>query len=332
MTYKQIIKDLKNKIYKPIYLLMGEESYYIDNITNYIIDNVLKEDEKAFNMTILYGKDTSVNLVDNVARRYPMMANYNLVIIKEAQNLKNIDKLIYYSQAPSKSTILVLNYKYKTLDKRKKVYKAIKSAGIIFESKKLYANKIPDWINQYLNEKKYSIEPVACNLLTEFLGNDLGKISNELDKLIISLPANTKISSKHIEENIGISKDYNNFELQNALMKKDILKANRIIDYFGKNPRDNPVILTITSLYFFFNKILIYHFLKDKSRQNAASKLKVNPYFLKDYEMASKKYNPKKVVQIISLLREYDLKLKGVGNVSTTGDELLKELIFKIIH
>ncbi len=311
---------------------MGEESYYIDNITNYIIDNVLKEDEKAFNMTILYGKDTSVNLVDNVARRYPMMANYNLVIIKEAQNLKNIDKLIYYSQAPSKSTILVLNYKYKTLDKRKKVYKAIKSAGIIFESKKLYANKIPDWINQYLNEKKYSIEPVACNLLTEFLGNDLGKISNELDKLIISLPANTKISSKHIEENIGISKDYNNFELQNALMKKDILKANRIIDYFGKNPRDNPVILTITSLYFFFNKILIYHFLKDKSRQNAASKLKVNPYFLKDYEMASKKYNPKKVVQIISLLREYDLKLKGVGNVSTTGDELLKELIFKIIH
>ena len=331
-TFDKIMTDLKNKEYKAVYLLMGEESFYIDKITDYIANNVLSESEKAFNQTIVYGKDTDVLTIDNTAKRFPMMSSHQVVIVKEAQNIKNIDKLSFYASNPLESTILVLNYKYKTLDKRKKLYKEIEKNGVVFNSKKLYENQVPAWINSYLSNKKYSIEPVASTLLTEFLGTDLSKIANELDKLVISLPENTKIKPIHIEEKIGISKDYNNFELQNALIKKDVLKANRIIDHFGKNQKANPFVLTISSLFFFFKKVLIYHFSKDKNPRTVASVLKVNPYFVKDYEMAAKKYNPKKVVAIISYLREYDLKSKGYGNQSATSLDLLKELIFKILH
>lgn len=331
-TFDQIMTDLKNKIYKPIYFLMGAESHYIDQITDYISNHVLAESEKAFNRTIVYGRDVEVNDIDNLARRYPMMASHQVIIVKEAQVVKDLDKLVYYAGKPLKSTILVINYKYKSLAKNKKLYKEISRTGLIFESKKLYDNQIPAWINKYLNNKLYTIDPVASALLNDYLGTDLSKIVNELDKLIISLPANSKITTKHIEENIGISKDYNNFELQNALTKKDILKANRIIDHFGKNQKENPIILTINSLYHYFRKILIYHFMKDKSNRNVAATLQINPYFVKDYQIAARRYNPKKVVQIISYLREYDLKSKGVDNVSATPLELLKELMFKILH
>ncbi len=216
--------------------------------------------------------------------------------------------------------------------KEKKLYKEIEKNGVIFNSKKLYDNQVPAWINSYISKKKHSIEPVASTLLTEFLGSDLSKIANELDKLIISLPENTKITSKHIEDKIGISKDYNNFELQNALVMKDVLKANRIIDHFGKNQKANPIVLTISSLFAFFRKVLIYHFSKDKNPRAIASVLKINPYFVKDYEKAAKKYNPKKTVAIISYLRDYDLKSKGYNNQSATPVELLKELVFKILH
>jgi len=331
-TFDQIMSDLKNKIYKPIYFLMGAESFYIDQITDYISSNVLTEAEKAFNQTVVYGRDVDVKDIDNLARRYPMMSSHQVIIVKEAQTVKNIENLVYYAGNPLKSTILVINYKYKNLAKNKKLYKEINKNGIIFESKKLYDNQIPVWINKYLNNQLYTIEPVASALLNDYLGTDLSKIVNELDKLIISLPANSKITTKHIEENIGISKDYNNFELQNALAQKDILKANRIINHFGKNQKDNPIILTINSLYYYFRKVLIYHFMKDKSNRNVAATLQINPYFVKDYQTAARRYNPKKVVDIIAYLREYDLKSKGVDNVSATPEELLKELIFKILH
>jgi DNA polymerase-3 subunit delta len=332
MKYEEIIEELKKKIYKPIYFLSGEEPYFIDKITEYISENVLTEAEKAFNQTVMYGKDLKVEDVDNAARRFPMMANHQVIIVKEAQNLKNIENLVYYAEKPLKSTILVINYKYKTLDKRKKIYKAIEKSGVLYENKKLYDNQIPDWINSYLRADNFKIEPVAALLLVEFLGNDLAKISNELDKLQISLPAGSTISTKNIEENIGISKDYSNFELQNAVRQKDVLKANRIINHFGQNQKENPIVLTINSLYYFFTKVLVYHYLPNKESKNAASVLKINPYFVKDYESAAKNYGKAKVVQIISVLREYDMKSKGYGNVSSEPGELLKEMIFKIIH
>lgn len=332
MTFEQIMTDLKNKIYHPIYFLMGEEPYYIDQITNYIEHNVLSNSEKAFNQTVVYGRDTDALNIDNISKRYPMMASHQVVIVKEAQNLKDIDKLVYYADNPLTSTILVINYKYKTLAKNKKLYKAINSNGVVFESKKLYDNQVPEWILKYLKAKNYSIDPVASNLLTEFLGTSLSKISNELDKLIISLPKGAKITTKSIEENIGISKDYNNFELQNAIIKRDVYKANQIINYFEKNQKENPIILTISSLFYFFRRLLMFHFIKDKNPKNVAATLQINPYFVKDYQLAAKKFNPKKTVAIIAWLREYDMKSKGYNNASAGPGDLLKELVFKIIH
>lgn len=334
MTFEQIISDLKNKIYKPIYFLSGDEPYFIDLITKYIHDNVLTDAEKSFNQSVLYGKETDIHTVINAAKRFPMMANYQVVIVKEAQNIKNIDDLIHYAQNPLKSTLLVINYKYKTLDKRKKLYKALNEKGILFESKKLYDNEIPGWINAYLKTKNRTIDPSAGMLLTEYLGNDLSKVANELNKLIITLPdGEYNITTSHIERNIGISKDYNNFELHKALTQRNVLKANRIVNYFGHNPKDNPFTMTIATLYHFYSKVLTYHFIKDKrNRRDVAATLKVPPFFIGDYEKAAKNYNPKKTVEVISLLREYDLKSKGYKNVSTSHGELLKELVYRILH
>lgn len=334
MKYEQIITDLKNKIYKPIYFLFGDEPYFIDLISKYIQNNVLTESEKAFNQTILYGKDTDIHTVINAAKRFPMMANHQVVIVKEAQEIKDIDSLVHYATSPLESTILVINYKYKTLDKRKKLYKVIHENAVTFESRKLYDNQIPAWINSYIQTKNKTIDPNAGMLLNEYLGNNLNKIANELDKLIITLPENeVKITTAHIERNIGISKDYNNFELHKALTQKNVLKANRIVNYFAHNPKDNPITLTLSSLYMFFSKVLAYHFIKNKKdRRSVAATLKVNPFFIGEYETAARQYNPKKTVEIIELLREYDLRSKGYNNVSTPHGELLKELVYKILH
>jgi DNA polymerase-3 subunit delta len=333
MTFESLISDLKKKIYVPIYFLMGDESYFIDQITDYIAANVLSSSEKDFNQTVLYGKDVDVADVINTAKRFPMMSSYQVVIIKEAQNIKKIDDLVYYVQNPLKTTLLVINYKYKILDKRKKLYKELEKNGIIFESKKLYDDKVPDWITKYLSARRFQIQPTGAILLTEFLGSDLSKIAKELDKLMLVLPEGENlITPVHIEENIGISKDYNNFELQKALINKDHLKAFRIIDHFAHNQKDNPLPATLAILYLFFNKLIVYYFIKDKSRQAVAGALRINPYFVQDYQTAAKIYPPKKSVEIISLLREYDLKSKGVRNVSATPGDLLKELIYKILH
>ncbi len=333
MTYEKIIAGFQENKYSPIYFLSGEEPYFIDKISDYIAENALSESEKPFNQIILYGKDIDAAAVINAAKRFPMMGTRQVVIIKEAQNIKNIDALIYYTDQPLKSTILVINYKYKSLDKRKKLYQSIQANGIFFDSKRLYDDKVPSWISSYLTERNMSIDPGASLLLVECLGNDLGKIAGELDKLLISIPQGVKrINSDHIEKNIGISKDYNNFELNKALAQKNVLKANRILNYFAKNQKEHPMVVTTSLLYGFFSKVLIYHLLEDKARQKVAAELKINPFFVTDYETAGKNYNAAKVYQIIGLLREYDLKSKGFGNVSAEPGDLLKELVFKILH
>jgi DNA polymerase III subunit delta len=331
ISFNQLIADLKKKIYHPIYFMTGEEPYYIDKATAFIMENVLTEEEKAFNQTVFYGKDSDVPSIINAAKRFPMMANHQVIIVKEAQELRAFDTFIHYFEKPLKSTILVINYKYKSIDKRTKVFKAIEQNTLVFQSNKLYDDKIPGWISERLALKNLKIEPKAAIMLTEFLGNDLSKIINELEKLIITLPpGNSMITSTQVEKNIGISKEYNNFELQSALAKKDILKANRIINYFAQNQKNNHITPSIVSIFIYFNKLLIYHTLPDKSK--AASALKVNPFFIKEYELAARNYPLGKVIQVISLLREYDLKAKGYGNSSTDAGDLLKELIYKILH
>ncbi len=332
MEYKDILSDLKKKIYKPVYFLMGDEPYFIDKIADFIEHNVLDESEREFNQSVLYGRDVNVQQVISEAKRYPMMSDKQVVIIKEAQNIRLIEELESYVQQPLESTILVLCYKYKTLDKRKTFPKTIAKTGVLFESKKLYDNKVPDWISGYLKEKKYNAAPKAIQLLAEYLGADLGKIANELDKLMINLPPGTEINPDHIQQNIGISKDYNSFELNDAVGKRDILKANRIINYFGENPKDHPMVLTVGTLYNYFVKVLIYNMLQDKSRENAARALGVSPFFLQDYITAANNYPATRVKYAIGLLREYDLKSKGFDNGTTEEKELLKEMIYRIMH
>jgi DNA polymerase III subunit delta len=332
-TFEGIMSDLRNRIYKPVYFLAGEEPYYIDIITSYIEENLLPEAEKAFNQMIIYGDGSSVASVTETARRFPMMSNHQVIIVKEAQNLKKIEDLAYYVEKPLNSTILVFNYKYKTLDKRTKLYKLIDSSAVYFESNRLRDYQVPQWIEKYLMVKGIKAEPSASAMLTEYLGTDLHKIVNELDKLLITLPAGKPVvTTDLIEKNIGISKDYNNFELQKAVGERNILKANMIVHYFADNPKDNPVNLTIASLFSYFSKLLTYHYLTDKSRNNVAAILKINPFFVRDYEVSAEKYNAKKTVQIISLLRTYDMKSKGFGDLSSTHGDLLKELVYKVLH
>jgi DNA polymerase-3 subunit delta len=333
VTYEEIISNLKMRIFKPVYFLAGEEPYYIDLIINYIEEKVLPEDEKAFNQIIVYGDDTSIAAIIDTARRFPMMSSHQVLIVKEAQTLKKIEDLALYLEKPLSSTILVFSYKYKTIDKRTKLFKALESHGAYFESARLRDYQIPPWIERYLMTKGIKTDPSASAMLTEYLGTDLHKIVNELDKLIITLPEGKPvITTALIEKNIGISKDYNNFELQKAVGEKNILKANMIVHYFANNPKDNPLTLSIASLFGFFSKLLTYHYLTDKSKNNVAAVLKVNPFFVKDYETSAVKYNVSKTVQIIALLRTFDMRSKGYGDAGTESGDLLKELMYRILH
>ena len=330
---KQIITDIKNRNFKPIYFLMGEEPYYIDNISKYIESQVLTEEEKGFNQMVLYGRDVSIEDVVGHAKRYPMMSEYQVVIVKEAQDLsRHIEKLVDYAENPQPTTILVFNYKYKTIDKRKKLYKTLKKSGVIFEGKKLYDNQVGDWIRRVLSGQNYTISPKAAQMLAEFLGTDLSKISNELEKLKIILPEGTQITPEHIEQNIGISKDYNNFELQKAVGARDFVKANQIIKYFGENPKDNPMVVTVSLLYSFFSKLLHLHGLSDKSPRSVTAALKINPYFANEYIAAARNYPMKQVSSVIATLREFDVKSKGVGSNAVSQGDLLKEMMVKIMN
>ena len=332
MKFEQIVSDLKNKIYYPVYFLFGDEPYFIDYICDDIEQNVLNEAEKEFDQSVIYGRDVDIGVVIDTARRYPMMSGYQVVIVRESQDIENIENLQSYVDNPTKSTILVIAYKYKKIDKRRALARSIDKTGVLFESSKLYENQIPGWIMDQLKDRGYEVTPKACALLAEYLGTDLGRIMNEMEKLVINVPKGHTITEEIIERNIGISKDYNIFELQSALGSRDILKANRIINYFADNPKQNPAVVVLSMLSNYFIKVMIYHQLTDKSRNNVASVLSVNPFFVRQYSEAATNYSFLKLRGILALLREYDLKVKGVNNNSTEDGQVLKELVYKILH
>ncbi|RNC89957.1 MAG: DNA polymerase III subunit delta [Allomuricauda sp.] len=328
---KEIAKSISEGQYKPIYFLMGDEPYYIDKITEHIANSVLSEEERGFNQMTLYGKETNIDEIVGNAKRYPMMADYQVVVVKEAQHLsRTIENLEPYANQPQPTTILVLCYKYKKLDKRKKLYKSIQKNGQLFESKKLYENQVSDWIRKLLQGKGKKILPKASAMLVEYLGTDLSKISNELDKLALVVADDAEISPQIIEQYIGISKDYNNFELKKAIGERDLSKASRIINYFSQNPKDNPFVVTITLINTFFTQLLQYHGLSDHSPKNVSRVLGINPYFVGEFQIAAKNYSMKQISQILSDLRELDLKSKGLGASNMSQSDLLKELFAKV--
>lgn len=334
ITYEEIARDLKNRHYKPVYYLMGEEAYYIDRISDYIADTVLNEMEKEFNQTVLYGMDTDVETVINAARRYPMMSKYQVVIVKEAQHLKQLENLSYYLQKPLESTILVLCHKQGVLDRRKKLAAEIEKVGVLFDSKKIKDAQLPGFITSYLKRKSVEIEPKATEMMAEFVGADLNRMAGELEKLIITLPKGQKrITPEQIERNIGISKDYNNFELRSALIQRDVLKANRIIKYFEENPKTNPLQMTLSVLFNFFANLMLAYYAPDKSEQGIATQLGLRlPWQSREYLTAMRQYTGVKVMNIIGEIRYCDARSKGVGNSSLSNAELLKELVYKILH
>lgn len=335
MTFEEIKKDLKNKIYKPIYFFSGDESFFIDYLTDFITQNVIPETERAFNLTILYGNDSTAALVADTARRFPVMAERQVVIIKEAQSIKDLDNLSAYITHFQPSTLLVLAYKG-VPDKRKSIFKLINSSPscVTFESKRLYENKIPDWIVRYCKQLQREITLKAASMIANNLGNELSKVANELDKLMLIIPQGGQISEQLIEEHIGISKDFNVFELIAAISKRDVLKTNLIVNYFAANPKRNPFQLTLSNLFRYFNTLLTYHYQKRSvsNVEQLAKLLGINPYFIKDYTTGATNYSARKCAEIIALIRTYDMKSKGMGDLRIDEGELLKELIFRITH
>lgn len=333
--YLEILRDIRNKNFKPVYFLMGEESYFIDLITEAIIANALTDDERDFNQTIIYGADVAnYGVVVNAAKRYPMMAPRQLVVVKEAQQIPNIEMLSYYLKQPLASTILVINHKHGTV-KGKKILSEIEQAGILYESKKLYDNQLPAFINNYVTDSGRTIEPKAMQMLADYIGSDLIRLTNELDKLRISMgEKNKRITPDDIERNVGVSKDYNNFELLNAIVTRDAHKANQIVNYFERNPKNNPLVVTISVLFGFFSNLLISYFAQDKSEQGLMQELKLRSTFqARDYITAMRNYNAFKCIDIIALIRQYDARSKGIGATANTSEgEMLREMVFKIMH
>ena len=332
MTYEQILSEIHNKNFAPIYFLTGDEPYFIDMISDTIENEALDEADRAFNQIVLYGRDVDVETIANHARSFPMMGERMVVIVKEAQDVKNLENFEPYLDTLPETTLLVFVYKYKKLDKRKTFAKKLDKKGVYFESKKLYDNNIPGWIQGYLKDKGYSIQPKATQMLADYLGTDLHKIANELKKLTIALPKNKSIDDADVERNIGISKDYNVFELQNAIGSRDVLKANRIVNYFGDNGKDNPLLVTAISLYGYFTKLMKLHCTQDKSQGNLASVLGVSPFFVKDYLTAARNYPPQVCIRNISILREFDMKSKGYESGEVSEKDLYREMIFKLMH
>lgn len=334
ITCDDILRELRSKQYRPIYYLMGEEVYYIDLISDYIMDNVLTDTEKEFNLSVVYGADVDIATVINAAKRYPMMSEHQVVIVKEAQSIRNIDELSYYLQKPLRSTILVMCHKHGVLDRRKKLAAEIEKVGILFESKKLKEAQLPAFITSYMKRKGVDLEPKATSMLADFVGTDLSRLTGELEKLIITLPkGQTRVTPEQIERNIGISKDYNNFELRSALVERNVLKANQIINYFEKNPKTNPLQMTLSLLFGFYSNLMLAYYAPEKSEQGIASFLGLkSPWQAREYQTAMKRYSGVKTMQIIGEIRYTDAKSKGIGNSSLTDSELLRELVFKILH
>jgi len=333
-SVEDILRDLEKKIYSPVYIFYGEEPYFIDVLINYMEQHILEDTEKEFNQVVVYGRDVTPKDIIDQARRFPMMGNYQVVIVKEAQAVKNLEDLEIYLDAPLETTILVIGYKYKKLDKRRSFYKKLakRKDVVIFESKKLSDYQIPAWIEKSVRELGYRINPVATELLAEHLGNDLGKIANELNKLAINLEKGSLITEDEIEKNIGISKDFNIFEFQKALRQRNAFKAHRIVNYFEANPKEHPLQMISVIMHNYFMKVFQFHYIRNKRDNEIAAELGVNPYFVKDYKYAASVFSPQKIKSIISDIRTLDLKSKGVGSNDASGYGELKELVYKIMH
>ena len=337
-SVRKIITDLKARKYVPVYFLQGEETYYIDLISDYIEQNVLTEAEKGFNQVVLYGKDVTMAAVLTNARRYPMMAERQVVIVKEAQEIQDLNKdigsklLLDYLNKQVPSTVLVFCHKHKNLDKRRELGKRIEKLATTLTTKKSYDNQLPDFVGEYVSEKKISMDDKAVLALCEFVGNDLHRLANEIDKLIISLPAGETISVERVMNQVGVSKEYNIFELQRAILAKDALLANKIVNYFESNTRKNPMIPVVAFLYSFFSKLLAASQASDKSDKGLVSELKVSPYAARDYTVALRQYPQQKIMDNISSLRDADLKLKGVNTGSADEGQIFRELIWRLMN
>ncbi len=333
VTEKQLIDELRAGHYKPVYLLTGEENYYIDVVSDFFEEHVVDPTLRDFDQTVVYGRDVDMATVVSTVKRYPMMSPIHLVIVKEAQDIpvNQWDALAAYLKQPSPQGVLVLCYRHKKLDKRTAAYKAIAAAGVVYESPKVYDNQVPAWIMREVSARGFHVTDKAASMLAEYLGTDLGKIANELSKLYPLLPQGGAITEQLIEDQIGISKDYNVFELQKAIGRRDPLMCNRIVDHFAANPKKNPIQMVLPLLYGYFLKIMFYHQLENKS--DAAKVLGCAPSFVQDYALAARNYPLGKLATCIGYLYETDLRSKGVRNSGNVTDgELLKELIFKVIH
>jgi DNA polymerase-3 subunit delta len=334
LSCDDILKQLKEKKYAPVYCLMGEEAYYIDLISDYITENVLTDTEKEFNQMVFYGADLDAATVINAARRYPMMADRQVIVVKEAQMMEKIDDLSFYMKKPLESTILVLCYKHGTLDRRKKLAAEIDKIGVLFESKKIKDAQLPAFVTSYLKKKGVDIEPKASAMMAEFVGSDLSRMVGELNKLIITLPVGSKrVTPEQVEKNIGVSKDYNNFELKSAIIERDVLKANKIIRYFEANPKLNPIQMSLALLFSFFSNLMMAYYAPEKSEQGVASWLGLrSPWVAREYLTAMHRYNGVKTMQIIGEIRLADARSKGVDAGGMTDGDIMRELIFKILH
>ncbi|MFM2267417.1 MAG: hypothetical protein RL757_858 [Bacteroidota bacterium] len=333
MEFKDLEKSLRARDFKSVYFLQGEEPYFIDKIAEIIEKEVLTESEQSFNQTIFYGRDAEASAVADAARRYPMMSERQVVVLREAQDMKALTQLQSYIEKPMPSTVLLICHKYKKIDMRTAFAKAVQKNAVVFESKPIYDNQVPDFVKNYLKNRKLDIEPQAAALIGEYLGTDLSKIVNELDKLALNVPKNGSVTDKHIQDFIGISREFNIFELQKALSQKNIPQANRIVKYFSENPKSQPLVVTVSSLFGYFSKIYQLHFLKQHPEAEQVKVMQLrSSFFLKEYKMAAQHYSLPRTEQIIGLLREYDLKSKGVDADGSQEGELLKELIFKILY
>lgn len=336
VTFESIMHDLEARQFVPLYYLMGDESYYIDRIADYIAEHVLQPEERDFNQTILFGSEVTASQIADAARRYPMMSERQVIIVKEAQNIKNTEALAQYFRAPMPSTVLVMCHKNGSIDGRKKdLLKAIQSAGILFESKKLKDRELPAFIERYLKARQVSIDTKSTQMIADNIGPDLSRLTSELDKVILSLPAdNRKITPQVVEDQIGVSKEFNGFELRDAIVNRNVYKANLIIKYFDKNPKAGSIYSFLPMLFNYFQNLMIaYYAPNNRSQEAVAEWLELrSPWAAKDYMTGMRNYNGVKVMAIISKIREIDAKSKGLDNPNTPPGELMKELIFYILH
>ncbi len=331
MDASLIIKDLREKKFSPLYFLHGEESYYIDKVSQTIQEMCLEEHERDFNQTIVYGKDAELLTLQSELKSYPMMSQRRLVILKEAQDFKQIDALESYTESPTPTTIFVICFKNKSYDARKKILKNVAKNGLVFKSEKIRDYQLPDWISKYVRNNGMQINSKATMMLAEFIGSDLSRITNELEKLRIVLGENTNINEQHIEMHIGISKDYNIYELVNSISQKHTQKAFKIVQYFQYNPKAGELVVIIAALFKLFTQLMRVHFTANKSRENIAKHVGVHPFVAGELLSAAQNYDPKKIASVIALLHEYDLKSKGVGNSQMSNAALLNELVFQIL-